>query len=156
LVRDLLDNLKFNEFVGEQAERPASLAFGWFTAGKGNQMSLMSSLELALILAAWSTAMEGGLKTLLTELFADTSDGGLADLNGFGNGMVDPSRPIGALIGFEEDTSVHEQTSGRSACGNQALKVVAFNVGQDDWVFLIHHRSIPTTTLQIKSRVTDY
>ncbi len=90
MVRDILDEVKLNQFVSEKAERPASLAFGWFATSEGNQMGFVSAVELALILAAWSPAMEGSRNTLLHELFANARNSGLRDLNRFGNSIVDP------------------------------------------------------------------
>lgn len=116
----------------------------------------MSTVKLALILAAWSTTMKGSLKTLLTKAFANPRNSGLRDLNGFGNGIVDPSWPVRTLVGFEEDASVHKQTSRRSTCSNQALKMVTFAVGQDDRIFLIHAGRIPTPIQEIKLGVTEY
>ena len=89
LVRDSLDHLELDELVREQAEGPAGRAVGWRAAGEGDQAGLLGAIDLALVLAARCTTVEGCFEPLLDKLFADARDGRLADLNSVGNGIVD-------------------------------------------------------------------
>jgi hypothetical protein len=114
---------------------------------QSDEARLPLAIELAMVLPLRRTAVEGRLKSLLKVLLAHPTDGRLAHLHGVGYLLIDPARPLRALVSLEQDTSVGEFAGGSCACGDEPLEIVSFGVAENDRIFLLHNgASVPTAT----------
>jgi hypothetical protein len=92
-MRDGLHHLQADQFVRQQAQRPALAAGRRVGAGNGNQVALRGPIQHPLIHPIRALARQCGLQPLLNTLATDASDGSRVHLQGPGNRGIRPRRP---------------------------------------------------------------
>jgi hypothetical protein len=97
------------------------------------------TIEFAEVFAIGCAAIQRGFETVLDVLFADPGDSWLADLDRFGDGLVDPAWPVRTLIGFQQDAGMNQLPRGFRARRNQTLEMIAFGFGESDNVSFMHN-----------------
>lgn len=82
---------QFDQFVGQEMERPAPTAFGWLGTGQRNQHRLLLRIELTF--SAWPGALnQCQVKALFHEASLGPIDRRGSDVQRLGNGFVGLAR----------------------------------------------------------------
>ncbi len=111
-MRQMLDMLQLDHFVGEHAQGPALAARGRLTTGDRKQVGFLGTIKQPLAVARRGATMQGSIEAVLDEAFAHTGDGGQANIKGIVDRFVGPCRCAFSLVSFQENAGM-----GQSACG---------------------------------------
>jgi hypothetical protein len=136
-VGDGVNDLQFDQFVGQQPHRPVGPPCRRRRASHGNQPGLGCSVELA-----WAAgpvlrfAGQGSVQPLLDQALAHAGDSGQANVQGLGDLRIGPSGAAGGRIGLEQDAGMGKLLSGCFASGDQVVQELALFVGQGHNILL--------------------
>jgi hypothetical protein len=108
---------------------------------RGSRSATPTPVQPRPVLAAGPTTLDGLIQPVLDEALADALDGRQADVQRPGDGLIGPGRPIGALVGLQQDPGAREFSGGRSACRNPMAERRPVALGQGDHVLLAHARA---------------
>jgi hypothetical protein len=142
-IRDRLDHLQPDQFVGQQSERPALPSGGRCPAGEGDEVRLGRPVEAPGIDPVRRLAVERRRQPILDKAAANATDGGGMDLDGTGDRDVGPARSALPLVGLEQDAGMGQPPGGGRALADQGAELGAFVLGQDDGIFGVAQAGSP-------------
>lgn len=129
---DVRDVSQLDHPVGQQPQAPAVSAFRRLAAGQGDEVRLLVAVQFALPGQQRGWAVERGVEALFHEALAHPVEGGEADLEGVGEGVIAPASSAFPLVGFEQQASGREGARRGLASGEEFWKVGALLIGEAD------------------------
>lgn len=143
LIRNGLDDLQPDQFVGEQPQRPARPAGRGIAAGEGDQVRLRRPIQGARIHPIRRFALQGSVQPLLHIGPPDSPDRGGVTLDRPGDRGIGPRRSALALIGLEQDPGVGHRPGRAAPLADQGAQLSPLLIGEANGLFGLAHAEPP-------------
>ena len=101
-------------------------------------------------------SVPGSREAVLNATPTDPCDGGNADRDGLGTSVINPGRPVGALVSLEQDTGMGQPARCALTYRNQVVERLSLLSGQGDAVLLAHTSTVLRPQLTINSPVMEH
>lgn len=154
-MRDALHDFEFDQFVGQEPQRPSRAALGRTTATEGDELGLGLAVDDSLSRSAGGgPAFERRLQTLLDEPASDALHRIDRDCQRCGNLFVGPPRVPCGPIRVQQDPSMCELSGGPFAVLNQTREIFSFGLLQANHVTLRHRVPPCVSCLALRQATT--
>src|SRR5262245_26874945 len=108
----------------QESETPALVAFGCRTAGQGDKMSFLLTIELTSIVPIRRLAVECPVQAIKHVFPANPGNGVWVNFHGIGNLFVGPARTEVTLVSLQEHPGMGQGSRCCNAAREQGLKAL--------------------------------
>jgi hypothetical protein len=137
---DFVDMAELDQSVCQETERPAAPTRWWASAGQGNKVGFLVTVEHSWTARCGATN-EGTIKTTFDEGTSDPMDSDRSEVQSVTDLLVGPRRAKGTAIRLQQDARPRQLTRRGLAFGHERFQPASFLDRQTHDESLVHDRT---------------